>query len=311
MSLPEQFGPYELHELINSGGMADLFLATNEQSRRWRYGVCGRKGRSTLLPNGGFFAGATSLSHIHNHEFVIGYIDHGKVNGSYFLAMEYIEGNNLKLLAADADPVLAENIGTVLIESAQALEHVHDSGFIHLDFKPENILLSRNASLRLVDFDLSIPKPERPTKTKNNPGTPGYMAPEQLLRQEIDHRVDIFAYGVTAFRVVDQPEAVSRRNSGGYPAVAVGPVRVQNAAGIESGGSCGDGEDFVEVPGAKPGEEIPVCERAGEGFAGGALCVSVFNSRFFPQASRSFCKHLIFKASAGFFLNTFSGVPIL
>jgi eukaryotic-like serine/threonine-protein kinase len=202
MSLPEQFGPYELHELINSGGMADLYLATNEQKQALAIRRLRHKGAFDFTSKRRFIRGCEVLSHIHHHDFVIGYIDHGKLGGSYYLAMEYIEGNNLKLLAADADPVLAENIGNVLIESAQALEHVHDSGFIHLDFKPENILLSRNAALRLVDFDLSIPKPEQPIKKKNNPGTPGYMAPEQLLRQAIDHRVDIFAYGVTAFELL-------------------------------------------------------------------------------------------------------------
>jgi len=202
MSLPEQFGSYELHELINSGGMADLYLATNEQKQSLAIRRLRHKGAFDFTTKRRFLRGCEVLSHIHNHDFVIGYIDHGKINGAFYLAMEYIEGNNLKLLSADADPVLAENIGNVLIESAQALEHVHDSGFIHLDFKPENILLSRNAALRLVDFDLSIPKPEQPIKTKSNPGTPGYMAPEQLLRQEIDHRVDIFAYGVTAFELL-------------------------------------------------------------------------------------------------------------
>lgn len=202
MSLPEQFGPYELHELINSGGMADLYLATNPQKQTLAIRRLRHKGTFDFTTKRRFIRGCQVLSHIHNHEFVIAYIDHGKINGSYFLAMEYIEGNNLKLLAADADPVLAENIGNVLIESAQALDHVHESGFIHLDFKPENILLSRNAALRLVDFDLSIPKPEQPIKTKNNPGTPAYMSPEQLLRQPIDHRLDIFAYGVTAFELL-------------------------------------------------------------------------------------------------------------
>src|SRR5688500_1673698 len=149
-----------------------------------------------------FHLGCEVISQIHHHDFVISYITHGKINGSYYLAMEYIEGNNLKLLAAEGDPVLVENIGNVLIESAQALEHVHDSGFIHLDFKPENIVLSRNAALRLVDFDLSIAKLDAPIKTKNNPGMPAYMSPEQLLRQPIDHRVDIWAYGVTAFELL-------------------------------------------------------------------------------------------------------------
>ena len=180
MSFPEQFGPYELHELINSGGMADLFLATDEQKQTLAIRRLQQKGTFDFTSKKRFLRGCEILSHIHNHDFVIGYINHGKINGSYYLAMEYIEGNNLKLLAADNDPVLAENIGNILIESAQAIEHVHDSGFIHLDFKPENIVLSRNAALRLVDFDLSIPKPDAPVKTKNNPGTPAYMSPEQL-----------------------------------------------------------------------------------------------------------------------------------
>jgi len=187
---------------VNTGGMADLFLATNEEKQALAVRRLHKNGTFDFTSKRRFIRGCEVLSQIHNNEFVIGYITHGKINGSYFLAMEYVEGNNLKLLAADNDPVLAENIGNVLIESAQALEHVHDSGFVHLDFKPENILLSRNAALRLIDFDLSIPKPEQPIRTKNNPGTPAYMSPEQLLRQPIDHRVDIFAYGVTAFELL-------------------------------------------------------------------------------------------------------------
>ena len=68
--------------------------------------------------------------------------------------MEYVEASNLKLLFARNDPVLVENVGNILIDMALALEHVHDSGFMHLDFKPENVLVTRNAGVRLVDFDL-------------------------------------------------------------------------------------------------------------------------------------------------------------
>ncbi len=202
MDFPEQFGPYELHELVNTGGMADLFLATDENKQTLAIRRLHKNGTFDFTSKRRFVRGCEVLSKIHQNEFVIGYITHGKIAGSLYLAMEYVEGNNLKLLASDNDPVLAENIGNVLIESAQAVEHVHDSGFIHLDYKPENILLSRNAALRLIDFDLSIPKPEQPIRTKDNPGTPAYMSPEQLLRQPIDHRVDIFAYGVTAFELL-------------------------------------------------------------------------------------------------------------
>jgi len=71
-----------------------------------------------------------------------------------------------------------------------------------LDFKPENVLVTRNGGVRLIDFDLAQPIPEKPVKMSKNPGTPGYMAPEQLLREPIDLRADIFAYGVAAYEIL-------------------------------------------------------------------------------------------------------------
>jgi serine/threonine-protein kinase len=202
MSSPEQFGPYQLHELINTGGMAEIWLASDADKKTVAIRRLISQGMFDFTTKNRFVRGCEVLSQIHHNEWVIGYITHGKIKGSLFLAMEYIEGDNLKLLAAQNDEVLAENIALVLIHMAKALEHVHESGFMHLDFKPENVLLSRGASLRLVDFDLAIPKPAKPEKYKNNPGTPAYMAPEQLLRQAIDHRVDIWAYGVSAFELL-------------------------------------------------------------------------------------------------------------
>src|SRR2546425_105247 len=101
------------------------------------------------------------------------------------------------------DPVLLENVAQILIDMSVGLEHVHENGYMHLDFKPENVLVTRNARVRLVDFDLAQPIPEKPTKmSKKNPGTPAYMAPEQLLGQPISHRVDIFSYGVAAYELL-------------------------------------------------------------------------------------------------------------
>ena len=80
---------------------------------------------------------------------------------------------------------------------------MHENGYMHLDFKPENVLVTRNGKVRLVDFDLAQPIPEKPKKlTKKNPGTPAYMAPEQLPGEPISHRVDIFSYGVAAYELL-------------------------------------------------------------------------------------------------------------
>lgn len=199
---PQEFGPYTLHELINRGGMSEIWLATNPDKQSVAIRRLHSVSTFDLTTKRRFVNGAKILSQIHDHEFIVNYVEHGKINGMLFMAMEYIEGSNLKLLAAENDPIIGEYIGNILIDMAVALEHVHDSGFVHMDFKPENVLLTRNGAVRLIDFDLSIRKPEQPMKTKSNPGTPAYMAPEQLLRQPINHRVDIFAYGVTAYEML-------------------------------------------------------------------------------------------------------------
>jgi serine/threonine protein kinase len=105
------------------------------------------------------------------------------------------------------------------MDMAVGLEHVHDSGFMHLDFKTENVMVSRNGKVRLIDFDLALPIPKASIKLSKNTGTPSYMAPEQLKRQAIDHRVDIFAFGVTAYELLtgskpfpgENPEDVLRQ----------------------------------------------------------------------------------------------------
>jgi len=216
---PGQFGPYFLQELINSGGMASIWLATDTQGRAVAIRLLHHPLRFNFAARRRFLRGCEILSKIHSHEYVISYIAHGKIDGDLFLAMEYVEGENLKLLCARADPVVTENIGNILIDMAIALEHVHESGFMHLDFKPENVLLTRNARVRLVDFDLAQPKPDKPRKMSDNPGTPAYMAPEQIRRQPIDHRVDIFAYGVSAYELLtnrkpfsgDSPDEILRK----------------------------------------------------------------------------------------------------
>lgn len=216
---PGPFGRFYLQELINSGGMAEIWLATDPQQNTYALRRLHKTGRFDFATKKRFLRGCEILSRIHNHEYVISYIEHGKIDGSPYLLMEYVEGENLKLLQARGDDVLDQFVGNILIDMAVALEHVHDSGFMHLDFKPENVMVSRNGNVRLIDFDLALPIPQASVKLSKMPGTPNYMAPEQLRKQPIDHRVDIFAYGVTAYELLtgskpfpgETPEEVLRQ----------------------------------------------------------------------------------------------------
>jgi serine/threonine-protein kinase len=216
---PGRFGRFYLQELINRGGVAEIWLATDSQSQPFAL----RRMIDTSLFNfterRRFFHGCKVLSQIHHNENVVGYIEHGKIEGRPYLLMEYVEASNLKMLIGRTDEVLAENVAQIIIDMARGLEQVHESGFIHLDFKPENILVTRNARVRLIDFDLAQPKPEEPRKMPGNPGTPAYMAPEHLQHLALDQRADIFAFGVTAYEVLtfakpfpgDTPDEILRK----------------------------------------------------------------------------------------------------
>ena len=202
-SQPGPFGRFYLQELINSGGMAEIWLATDSNNKAYALRRLHERLRFNFVARQRFLRGAEILSLIHDHPNIISYVEHGKTQGRLYLVMEYLEAANLKELYAQHDPVLLENVAQILLDMAAGLEHMHNNGYMHLDFKPENVLVTRNASVRLVDFDLAQQIPETPRKaSKKNPGTPAYMAPEQLLGEPISHRVDIFSYGVAAYELL-------------------------------------------------------------------------------------------------------------
>ena len=201
---PGAFGDYQLRELINCGGMAEVWLATDNDHHSYALRRLHDDLQDDSTARKRFVQGCEILARVHEHENIVGYHEHGKIEGANFLAMEFVEGANLKLMLHDQDPVLHENVSQILIDTVSALEHVHECGFMHLDFKPENVLVTRNAAVRLADFDLSQPIPKSPKKYDKNPGTPGYMAPEQLSGGAIDQRVDIWAFGVSAYELLAQ-----------------------------------------------------------------------------------------------------------
>jgi len=198
----ERFGRFYLQELLNSGGMAEIWLVIDGRNRPYALRRLRSALRFNLLERRRFMRGCEVLSQLNQSEYIVGYVEHGKCEGTLYLLMDYLEAENLRQLVTRQDPILAENVAQILIDMALGLADVHESGYMHLDFKPENVLVTRNGNVRLIDFDLAQPIPEKPKKMSRNPGTPAYMAPEQLQRKPIDPRADIFAYGVAAYELL-------------------------------------------------------------------------------------------------------------
>lgn len=195
-------GRFHLIELINSGGMSDIWLVTDSRSKSYALRRLKRELRFNFTARRRFLRGCEVQSQLNESEYIVGYIEHGRAEGTLYMLMDFVESSNLKELFAVHDPVLTENVAQILIDMAVGLGHVHESGYMHLDFKPENVLVTRGGNVRLIDFDLAQPIPEKPFKMSKTPGTPSYMAPELLKREPIDARTDIFAYGVSAYELL-------------------------------------------------------------------------------------------------------------
>jgi serine/threonine-protein kinase len=158
-----------------------------------------------------------------NHPRIVATYSHGiTTNGEQFLVMEFLDGPGLNSLIIGQSKLLDGNRLALARQAAEALEAVHDAGYIHRDICPRNFVCSKDAtSLKLIDFGLTVPAEKEFMLPGNRTGTPNYMAPEVVRRKPTDQRLDIFAYGVSMYELFafDLPW---QRGSDGRAAMAHG-----------------------------------------------------------------------------------------
>jgi serine/threonine protein kinase len=118
-----------------------------------------------------------------------------------YLIMELIEGMGLNFLIETRSPQLEGNRINYLSQAADGFEYIHQQGFLHRDICPRNIMVTREGLVKIIDFGLAVPYRPEFCKPGNRTGTPNYLAPELIKRTTTDHRVDMFALGVTAYEV--------------------------------------------------------------------------------------------------------------
>ena len=116
--------------------------------------------------------------------------------------MEYLDGAGMNSLLVGRDRRLEGNRLRLLRQAAEALGAVHAAGFIHRDICPRNFLVSKDGKdLKLIDFGVSVPAEAAFMHPGVRVGNPNYMAPEVVRRKLIDQRLDVFAFGVTAYEL--------------------------------------------------------------------------------------------------------------
>ena len=211
-------GKYKLVKLIAAGGMAEVYLAKQAGAAGFEKQVCLKRILPHLARDKQFvdmFLNEARLASQLDHPNIVSIFDLGEANGNYFIAMEFIDGPSLRGVAKRATELnehlpIAEVV-KIIAQAAAGLQYAHDLcdreghplGLVHRDISPDNILVHRNGTAKVVDFGIAkAANSSGATRTGTLKGKVAYMPPEQLRGEPLDRRVDVFALGVVLYELL-------------------------------------------------------------------------------------------------------------
>ena len=216
--LPREFGKYHLIERIATGGMAELYLAKLYGAGGFEKDLAIKKVLPHLAQDQAFvqmFMDEAMITVTLNHGNIVQVIDFGELEGEYFLVMEFIDGVDLQLLikrgAESYDPIPVGLSVYVAEQICRGLHYAHEKlgpdgntlQIVHRDVSPQNVLLSFEGQVKLVDFGIARAA-SRISSTQAGvvKGKLAYMSPEQLTGQVVDRRSDVFAAGIILYEML-------------------------------------------------------------------------------------------------------------
>jgi eukaryotic-like serine/threonine-protein kinase len=215
---PQTLGKYTLLRKLATGGMAEVFLARADGPMGFQKKLVVKRILPHFVEDEQFvqmFLGEATIAAQLDHPNIVQIFDFGEVDRQYYLAMEYIDGPNLRALnrvSRDFGQPLSFEVAARLISlAADGLHAAHEAksedgqslGLVHRDISPDNIMLARSGAVKVVDFGIAkATTGHHKTKSGVIKGKMAYMPPEQLAREEVDRRADVFALGVTLYDLV-------------------------------------------------------------------------------------------------------------
>ncbi|HUP60305.1 MAG TPA: TonB family protein [Thermoanaerobaculia bacterium] len=213
-----KFGQYVLIEKIATGGMAEVWKARMRGVEGFQKIVAIKKILPHLSDNQDFvemFVDEAKLAAQLNHNNIIHIYDLGKIQNSYYIAMEYIDGYDLKAILRRGEerdhPMAVELALFIASKIASALDYAHrkkdfeerEMGLVHRDVSPQNVLISQEGDIKLCDFGIAKAASKAShTQAGALKGKLQYMSPEQAWGRSIDRRSDIFALATVLFEML-------------------------------------------------------------------------------------------------------------
>ncbi|MFL5355204.1 serine/threonine protein kinase [Archangium sp.] len=225
---PQLFGKYQLLKKLATGGMAEVWLARQKGIEGFAKSVVVKRILPHLAEDREFvdmFGNEARIAARFNHPNIAQVYEFGEANGTYFIAMEFIHGEDLGRVmrkAYNAGGWIARPLAIRIVASAcEGLYYAHartdDNGrplkVVHRDISPQNILISFDGSVKLVDFGIAKAA-DQATATKSGAikGKFAYMAPEQAAGKPLDHRADIFAIGLVLYELLTGTRPLKRES---------------------------------------------------------------------------------------------------
>ncbi len=209
-------GQYDILYEIDSGGMGKVFYGRDEDLER---PVAIKMLSPELFANEDmqlkFIQEAKTIAKL-DHPNIIKIYNIEFLEKNVFLIMEYVKGNTLSKILSSKRILTVSRALKILSPLANALAYAHSKGIIHLDIKPSNIMITDENVLKLMDFGISHDKEKADSKAPEGLGTPKYMAPELFTKDDIDHRTDIYAFGVLAYEMLTGNAPFVCRNYSDY-----------------------------------------------------------------------------------------------
>lgn len=212
-------GKYQLIRKLATGGMAEVFLAKAAGPMGFEKTLVVKRILPHLVEDPAFvemFLGEAKLAAQLNHANLVQIFDFGTEGGAYFIAMEHVDGLDLRTLSRRAlhrgSPLSFPVAARILALSCEGLAYAHELvdpeshqplGLIHRDISPDNILVSKTGGVKVLDFGIAkAANVGHRTASGVLKGKVSYMAPEYLRGEHIDARADVYALGVVLFELV-------------------------------------------------------------------------------------------------------------
>jgi eukaryotic-like serine/threonine-protein kinase len=201
-----QIPGYQILSRLGRGGMATVYKAKQlSLDRIVAIKVLPKESTTRKEFVDRFYAEGRAAAKL-NHPNIVGAIDVGKSGEFYYFVMEYIEGQTVFDAMNEVTRFDEEDALNILIDVSRGLEHAHESGIVHRDIKPQNIMLSKNGPSKILDLGLARDTDQLELNHDEKGkafGSPYYISPEQIRASpHIDKRADYYAFGATAYSMV-------------------------------------------------------------------------------------------------------------